>query len=171
MELMAVTKVGEDGVDGSHQHGRRTTGDNFDVFGSRPLSSPSSSLDWEMRKNCSCTKPHLYRLEAGQVLSRHRRGSISIVDAHIALDQSILSHGALSLTSPLQAIFTVVFTWAVVAIVFLLRQLHVAKLVIDDVLSDGSRCDFNSVDHGSSLSIRGRHDKKRVRLCLATDAE
>merc|ERR1740121_1221203 len=55
---------GEDGVDSSHQHGRRATGDHLNVLGSSPLGSPSSSLQREKRKNCSSTKSHLHRLEA-----------------------------------------------------------------------------------------------------------
>merc|ERR1711951_91600 len=49
--------IGEDRVDSSHQHGRRT-GDRLDVLGPSPLCSPSSSLQREKRKNCSCTKTH-----------------------------------------------------------------------------------------------------------------
>merc|ERR1712111_283528 len=129
--------IGEDRVDNSHQHGRRT-GDHLNVLGPSPLSSPNSSLQREKRKNCSCTKTHLHWLEARQVLRGHGESSIGIVDAHIALSQGIFKHGALSLASPLQAIITVHLTWTVVTIIlFVLRQLHITKLLVDDILIDG----------------------------------
>merc|ERR1719228_2630888 len=131
--------IGEDGVDGSHQHGRRPTGDHLDVLGTSPLGSSSSSLQREERKNSSCTKSHLNRLEARQVLCGHRDRSISIVDAHVTLSQGVFKHSTLSLASPFQAVITVHLTWTVVAIVlFILRQLHVTKPLVDDVLLNGS---------------------------------
>merc|ERR1719447_2208507 len=132
--MVLVIMEGEDRVDGVSDNGRRAVNIPLNILGPCPPCSPSSSLDRDNRKNGGHAQAHLHWLVAGHILSGHRHSSSVEVQANCALSQGILSHGALSLTRPFQAVVTISLTWTVVTIIFFLlsMQLHLPKLLVDN---------------------------------------
>merc|ERR1719402_2212162 len=140
-------QVGEDRVDGVDD-GRGAVTSSFNILSPSPPCSSSSSLERGNRKNGGHAQAHLHWLVAGHILRGNRHSSPIEVQANSALSQGILSHGALGLTCPFQAIITVRFAGAVVAIIFflLLVKLHLSKLPVD-----------NSSHGGNNFRLHGRH--------------
>merc|ERR1719402_1559671 len=140
-------QVGEDRVDGVDDGRGAVTSSSFNILSPSPPYSSSSSLERRNRKNGGHAQAHLLWLVAGHILRGHRHSSPIEVQADSALSQGILSHGALGLACPFQAIIAVRFAGAVVAIIFfLLLKLHLSKLPID-----------NSSHGGNNFRLHGRH--------------
>merc|ERR1719391_823820 len=113
----------EDRVDGVGDEARRAVSHASNILGPSPPGSPSSSLDGGDRENGGHAQSHLHWLVAGHILCGHRHSSSIEVQANSALSQGILSHGALRLTCPFQAIITVSLAWAIVPIIFFLLSM------------------------------------------------